>query len=183
MSPLEVGHWSASLKYGHFLINNFFWQNGIEFEIECGNDFIIFPTKMTIPSTMKFIGKSFFEFRVFRPFLQTSLVRHTLPPRMFWVGCTIWKPQFFWVGHFGIFFCFIPMKISQSFLCSKDGSKFWWLPWFPAQKNPPQTFFRGVYAQLEIVMLNNYYSILTLPVLSNFSPAIDLVNFVYVVRY
>ena len=27
------------------------------------------------------------------------------------------------------------MKISQSFLCSKDGSKFWWLPWFPAQNN------------------------------------------------
>ena len=32
----------------------------------------------------------------------------------------------FWI------FCFIPMKISQSFLCSKDGSKFYWLPWFPA---------------------------------------------------
>ena len=24
------------------------------------------------------------------------------------------------------------MKISQSFLGSQDGSKFWWLPWFPA---------------------------------------------------
>ena len=27
-----------------------------------------------------------------------------------------------------IIFCF---KISQSFLGSKDGSKFWWFPWFP----------------------------------------------------
>ena len=33
-----------------------------------------------------------------------------------------WKTQFFWVSHFE-FFCFIPMKISQSFLGSKDGSK------------------------------------------------------------
>ena len=33
------------------------------------------------------------------------------------------------------FFCFIPMKISQSFLCSNDWSKFWWLPWFVAQNN------------------------------------------------
>ena len=32
---------------------------------------------------------------------------------------------------FDFFFCFIPMKISQSFLGSKDGSKFWCLPWFP----------------------------------------------------
>jgi hypothetical protein len=37
-----------------------------------------------------------------------------------------WKTQFFWVGHFG-FFCLIPMKISQSYLGFKDGSKFWWL--------------------------------------------------------
>ena len=27
--------------------------------------------------------------------------------------------------------CFIPMKISQSFLGCKGGLKFWWLPWFP----------------------------------------------------
>ena len=45
-----------------------------------------------------------------------------------------WKTQFFWVGHFGFFFkkfffCFLPMKIGQSFLGIKDGSKFWWLPW------------------------------------------------------
>jgi len=30
----------------------------------------------------------------------------------------------FWVFQKKIFFCFIPMKISQSFLSSKDGSKF-----------------------------------------------------------
>ena len=43
-----------------------------------------------------------------------------------------WKMHFFWVGHFDfffskkkIFFGFFPMKISQSLLVSKDGSKFW----------------------------------------------------------
>ena len=53
-----------------------------------------------------------------------------------------WKTQFFWVGHFEFFFskkkyffCFIPMKTCQSLLVSKDFSKFWWLPWFPATNN------------------------------------------------
>ena len=31
-----------------------------------------------------------------------------------------------------LFFCFTLMKSSQSFLGSKDGSKFCWLTWFPA---------------------------------------------------
>ena len=51
-----------------------------------------------------------------------------------------WKTQFFWVGHFEFFFskkkfffCFIPMKKSQSLLVSKDGSKFWSLWWFTAK--------------------------------------------------
>ena len=35
---------------------------------------------------------------------------------------------------FQIFF-FIPMKISQSFLASKDMLKFWWLLWFPVKNN------------------------------------------------
>ena len=34
------------------------------------------------------------------------------------------------------FFCFIPMKISQNLL-SKDVSKFWWFPWFPAPNSTP----------------------------------------------
>ena len=42
-------------------------------------------------------------------------------------------------------FCFIPMKISQSFLCSQDGSKFWWLPWFPAQNNTCSKICNTVY--------------------------------------
>ena len=45
--------------------------------------------------------------------------------------------EVFWVCHFDFFFffkkefffCFLPMKIGQSFLGIKDGSKFWWLPW------------------------------------------------------
>ena len=44
--------------------------------------------------------------------------------RPFWI--------FFWI--FFVFFCFIPMKISQSVMSSKDGSKFWWLPWFTAKE-------------------------------------------------
>ena len=47
---------------------------------------------------------------------------------------------FLWVSQYGFFsqrkpfFFFIPIKISQGFLCSKDWSKFWWLSWFPAKK-------------------------------------------------
>ena len=43
------------------------------------------------------------------------------------------------------FFCFISMKTSQSLLVSKDGSKFWWLPWFPVVFYPGQTFLSRVY--------------------------------------
>ena len=47
-----------------------------------------------------------------------------------------WKSQFFFESaileiFLKVFFCFIPMKISQSVISSKDGLKFWWLPWFP----------------------------------------------------
>ena len=41
------------------------------------------------------------------------------------------EKRFFWVGHFEFFFreifffCFFPMKTSQSLLVSKDVSKFW----------------------------------------------------------
>ena len=31
------------------------------------------------------------------------------------------------------FFCFILIKISQNLWGTKDFSKFWWLPWFPAK--------------------------------------------------
>ena len=31
-----------------------------------------------------------------------------------------------------IFFCFIPFQISHNLSDSKDGTKFWWLSWFPA---------------------------------------------------
>ena len=37
-------------------------------------------------------------------------------------------------------FCFIPMKISQSYFTSKNGSKCWWLLWFPAKNHSTQTF-------------------------------------------
>ena len=43
------------------------------------------------------------------------------------------------------FFCLILLKTSQSLLISKDGSNFWWLPWFPAKTQSPQTFQPAVY--------------------------------------
>ena len=46
---------------------------------------------------------------------------------------------------FWIYFCFIPMNISQSFLDTKDGLKFWWLPWFPAQSNTCTKICNTVY--------------------------------------
>ena len=46
------------------------------------------------------------------------------------------------------FFCFILMLKCQSFLSSKVGSKFWWLPWFPAVFYPGQTFCTRVYSHL-----------------------------------
>ena len=73
-----------------------------------------------------------------------------------------WKTQFFWVGHFEfffskkkIFFCFIPMKTCQSLLVSKDFSKFWWLPWFPAPNSTCLNICNTVYALLNYV--EKYY--------------------------
>ena len=61
-----------------------------------------------------------------------------------------------------IFFCFIPMKISQSFLGSKDGSKFWWLPWFLAQNNSCVNICNTVYLMYLLFFncskLNYYWS-------------------------
>ena len=70
-----------------------------------------------------------------------------------------WKIQFFWVLPFWFFFqfffyCFIPMKISQRFLGSKDGSKFWWLPWFPAQNNTCAKICNTVYIFFGIFYLD-----------------------------
>ena len=41
--------------------------------------------------------------------------------------------------NFEFFFCFFSMKISQSLLVSKDGSKFWLLLWFPAKNHSNST--------------------------------------------
>ena len=52
----------------------------------------------------------------------------------------------FWI-FFSIFFFSLlnPMKSSQRFLGSKDGSKFWWLPWFPAHEVLGQHLCTGLY--------------------------------------
>ena len=34
-----------------------------------------------------------------------------------------------------VFFLLNPIKSSQRFSANKDGSKFWWLSWFPVQNN------------------------------------------------
>ena len=39
-----------------------------------------------------------------------------------------------------IFFLLNPMKNSQRFLDSKDGSKFWWLPWFQPFRSWANTY-------------------------------------------
>ena len=73
-------------------------------------------------------------------------------PDGFWRS---WKTQFFWVGHFEFFFskkknffCFIPMKTCQSLLVSKDFSKFWWLPWFPAPNSTCLNICNTVYIHI-----------------------------------
>ena len=37
-----------------------------------------------------------------------------------------WELVDFWVGHFGIFFCFIPIRISHKLLGSMDGTQSLW---------------------------------------------------------
>ena len=53
----------------------------------------------------------------------------------------------FWIFFFKkkIFFCFIPMETCQSLLVSKDFSKFWWLPWFPAPNSTCLNICNTVY--------------------------------------
>ena len=58
------------------------------------------------------------------------------------------------VGHFEFFF-FIPIEIKQKLWDRMDGTQFLWLLWFPAKKNPPQTFlgkwiFEGFRCKLAI---------------------------------
>ena len=42
-----------------------------------------------------------------------------------------------------IFFCFIPTKIKHELWGRMNGTQFFWLSWFPAKNNPPQTFLGG----------------------------------------
>ena len=88
-----------------------------------------------------FFGNNFFRPNFF--FGQKTLTGNEAPKKIlefFFQNGRLKKTEIFktdnsqkkiWVIHFEIYFCFIPMKISQSFLASKDGSKFWWLPWNP----------------------------------------------------
>ena len=47
----------------------------------------------------------------------------------------VFQNRFFFDWAILNFFASVPMKISQNFMGSKDGSKLWWLPWFLAQNN------------------------------------------------
>jgi hypothetical protein len=112
----------------------------------CGSTYMVLRlSKISFKNRKKCI------FCVFRPFL--SLCRTAPQPErqiheMFIVNWGSWKSQFFWVGHFN-FFCFIPMKISQHLDDSKDFSKLWWLPWFPAPNNTCLKIYNTVYLQTD----------------------------------
>ena len=58
------------------------------------------------------------------PILLTQGPIHEIFTKKFW-ELAILKNALFLSRPFWIFFCFFPMKISQSLLVSKDGSKFW----------------------------------------------------------
>ena len=62
-----------------------------------------------------------------------------------------WKTQFFWVGHYDFFFknknfsVSNLLKLVTSLWDTKDGMKFWWLPWFPAKNNSCQLIWPSLY--------------------------------------
>ena len=66
--------------------------------------------------------------------------------RLFW-HLRLWPFLQFFFNFFNFFF--IHMKIIQRFLDNKDGTKCWWVLWFPAKNQPPQTFQSPVYNSLE----------------------------------
>ena len=68
------------------------------------------------------------------PFVSINAMNSRTNPwhfgKFFFENWVFWKAQFFRVGHFEIFcfnffFCFVHIKIIQSLLVSKDGSRFW----------------------------------------------------------
>ena len=101
-------------------------------------------------------------FGVFRPFLSLSLT--VSQPSMFFASINPtnertnprnfhkkvlrigdFEKEAFFCRPFWNFFCFILMLKGQSLLVSKDGLKFWCLPWFPAKNDMDETFLSRVY--------------------------------------
>ena len=70
------------------------------------------------------------------------------------------KLSFFCVSHFeSFFFCFI-IQISHNLCDTKDGSKFWWSPWFSAQNSLFQLVCTPLYistCQLSQKQRENYW--------------------------
>ena len=62
-----------------------------------------------------------------------------------------WKMVILKNGHFGIFFCLIPMKISDKLCDRMDGTDFWCFPWFPANSLLCVILRYTVYKQLPIL--------------------------------
>ena len=56
------------------------------------------------------------------------------------------------------FFCLIPMKTRQSLLVSKDGSKFWWLPWFAAHEVLDQHLCTALYISQILLDFHNLFA-------------------------
>ena len=73
---------------------------------------------------------------IFGP-LPTYTVLHIYTQLLFWTGNQGNKSWPFWIFLNIIFFSSAPWK---SVMTSKDGSKFWWLFWFPAQDSKKNVF-------------------------------------------
>ena len=64
-----------------------------------------------------------------------------------------WKTQFFWVGHFEFFFCFIPMKISPKLCVRMDGTQFLILWWFTAKNERGKDKIAWVYVLFSVTQV------------------------------
>ena len=54
-----------------------------------------------------------------------------------------------------IYFCFIPIQISHNLCDSKDGTKFSWLPWFPAKSSEMITIVSHWIKKLQLYVRTN----------------------------
>ena len=96
--------------------------------------------KLTLAAEMFGVGDFWLEIRVI-----IKILSHPWYPRTIGRFSNKWSKKF-WKKKISCFFAsFVWISIRQRFLDIKDGTKFWWSPWFPAKNHPPQTFQPQVY--------------------------------------